>query len=177
VIASEKSAEGIVGGQSTEGLNGRKREVVACLSLFAMRQNPVASGLLAKLMGEARRQCEPGTEANVATRAHETPAMCGHIAQSAEPPYADPHVRWCGRGGDAKRSSPLSRFERPISRLQWMLHRNSALESGWRHTFVTVLQANDIVFAEIASHLHLDDSQGLFVPVFKAMLHTDRNEG
>jgi hypothetical protein len=102
VIASEKSAEGIVGGQSTEGLNGRKREVVACLSLFAMRQNPVASGLLAKLMGEARRQCEPGTEANVATRAHETPAMCGHIAQSAEPPYADPHVRWCGRGGAAK---------------------------------------------------------------------------
>ncbi len=38
VIALEKSAEGIVGGQSTEGLNGRKREVVACLSLFAMRQ-------------------------------------------------------------------------------------------------------------------------------------------
>jgi len=22
-----------------------------------------------------------------------------HLAQPAEPPYADPHVRWCGRGG------------------------------------------------------------------------------
>jgi len=25
------------------------------------------------------------------------------LAQSAEPPYADPHVRWCGRGGGATR--------------------------------------------------------------------------
>src|SRR5208283_1468853 len=24
-----------------------------------------------------------------------------HLAQPAEPPYADPHVRWCGRGGRA----------------------------------------------------------------------------
>ena len=24
------------------------------------------------------------------------------IAQPAEPPYADPHVRWCGRGGAAR---------------------------------------------------------------------------
>src|SRR6202041_4194637 len=25
------------------------------------------------------------------------------LVQSAEPPYADPHVRWCGRGGGATR--------------------------------------------------------------------------
>ena len=31
-----------------------------------------------------------------------------HIAQPAEPPYADPHVRWCGRGGQA--TVPLSRL-------------------------------------------------------------------
>jgi hypothetical protein len=27
---------------------------------------------------------------------------CQPLAQSAEPPYADPHVRWCGRGGAAR---------------------------------------------------------------------------
>ena len=27
---------------------------------------------------------------------------CAPIAQLAEPPYADPHVRWCGRGGAAR---------------------------------------------------------------------------
>ena len=33
------------------------------------------------------------------------------IAQPAEPPDADPHVRWCGRGGVVR--LPLSRFKRP----------------------------------------------------------------
>src|SRR6202041_4068853 len=28
---------------------------------------------------------------------------CAVLVQSAEPPYADPHVRWCGRGGGATR--------------------------------------------------------------------------
>src|SRR5260370_12415936 len=26
--------------------------------------------------------------------------VCSEVAQSTEPPYADPHVRWCGRGGE-----------------------------------------------------------------------------
>jgi len=35
-----------------------------------------------------------------------------HLAQPAEPPYADPHVRWCGRGGRViVPPIPMPRFE------------------------------------------------------------------
>ena len=33
-----------------------------------------------------------------------------NVAQSTEPPYADPHVRWCGRRGEERRLSPLCRL-------------------------------------------------------------------
>src|SRR5271167_265774 len=40
----------------------------------------------------------------------------GHtvLGQPAEPPYADPHVRWCGRGGRAT-VSPIPIWERVVT--------------------------------------------------------------
>ena len=112
VIALEKSAEGIVASSNPgEGLNGRKREVVACISLFAMRQNPVVPGLLAKPMGEARRQREPGTEANVAMHVRETPATSLFTSPPLNPPNRRMRTRMSGGVGGAKlQSFPLSRF-------------------------------------------------------------------
>src|SRR5208283_2240394 len=37
-----------------------------------------------------------------------------HLAQPAEPPYADPHVRWCGRGGRATVPPiPIAAYQNP----------------------------------------------------------------
>src|SRR5580700_6915997 len=38
----------------------------------------------------------------------QTRSVWSVLAQPLEPPYTDPYVRWCGRGG-AERRSPLSR--------------------------------------------------------------------
>ena len=78
---------------------------------------------------EAPRVSGEGTESFAAKRGTESPAIgepwmeevCGRenckqaskingsvVAQPAEPPDADPHVRWCGSGGAAR--LPPSRF-------------------------------------------------------------------
>jgi hypothetical protein len=41
---------------------------------------------------------DPGT----VRLARDSEIDCRVIAQPAEPPYSDPHVRWCGRGGEAR---------------------------------------------------------------------------
>src|ERR1700722_3368635 len=54
-----------------------------------------------------RVQVVPGSgEASIGEKRCEPPAA---LAQVTEPPYADPHVRWCGRGEEEPRSFPLSR--------------------------------------------------------------------
>src|SRR5580658_11073952 len=44
-------------------------------------------------------------------------------------------------------------------------------------TSVTVFEANDIVFTEVAARLHLDDVQGDLPGVLDAMTNPDRNVG
>src|SRR5580700_1337538 len=65
--------------------------------------------------GENRRQSSRPVADCALARSHHRFAKCllcparasthgrAVLAQSAEPPYADPHVRWCGRGGGATR--------------------------------------------------------------------------
>src|SRR5580765_4552746 len=64
-------------------------------------------------MGEARRQREPGIEANVAMRVHETPATSLLAGSPLNPPNRRMRTRmYGGVGGEKLRSSPLSRFHR-----------------------------------------------------------------
>ena len=49
---------------------------------------------------EAPRGVYEGTESFPGDGLYRKPGY-SHLAQPAEPPYADPHVRWCGRGGRA----------------------------------------------------------------------------
>jgi hypothetical protein len=54
--------------------------------------------------GEARTAPLEGTEAEATAFIVEQSRVCVEITdvQTNEPPYADPHVRWCGRGEAAK---------------------------------------------------------------------------
>jgi hypothetical protein len=65
------------------------------------KSSSLAFGAMGK--GEARTAPLKGTEADTAASIVEN-SGAGIIAnaQSDEPPYTDPYVRWCGRGGAAK---------------------------------------------------------------------------
>jgi len=54
-----------------------------------------------------RGTSQEGTESWSGDAQHRKPGY-SHLAQPAEPPYVDPHVRRCGRGGRA--TVPLSPF-------------------------------------------------------------------
>jgi hypothetical protein len=64
------------------------------------RQKPILFGLPEASRGETPRGVQEGTESSPGDALCRTPGY-SHLAQPAEPPYADPHVRWCGRGGRA----------------------------------------------------------------------------
>src|SRR5947208_16196615 len=75
-------------------------------------------------MGEARRAEEKGTESSMAEYESESLAESGGSSTllsglTAEPPCADPHARWCGRGR-AVRLPPIpiegARAPRPAPR-------------------------------------------------------------
>src|SRR2546425_11700846 len=63
-------------------------------------RKPIWFGLPEARRGEAPRGVQEGTESSPGDALCRTPGY-SHLAQPAEPPYADPHVRWCGRGGQA----------------------------------------------------------------------------
>src|SRR6266852_2808811 len=44
-------------------------------------------------------------------------------AQLTEPPYADPHVRWCGRGERAT-APPMPIIRLNLDRLEWCCHNS-----------------------------------------------------
>src|ERR1700676_5300430 len=46
-----------------------------------------------------------------------------------------------------------------------------------RNPLIAVLEPHNVVLAEIASDLDLDDPQRLWMRVFQPMLHPDRDEG
>src|SRR4051794_37386727 len=50
---------------------------------------------------------------------------CYPVAQPAEPPYADPHVRWCGRCGAAKPPPIPIRWHRAHLQAQAMTNSNT----------------------------------------------------
>ena len=116
----QKSAEGKVGhavGGDIEALQGRKaeqqigqagngdrrpkRKGVASKSRDLSNDPRPKSqylGLPDSRRSEAPRGVYEGTESFVGDACYRKPGY-SHLAQPAEPPYADPHVRWCGRGG------------------------------------------------------------------------------
>jgi hypothetical protein len=84
---------------SEEGLNGRERLVSQGTQESIAAENQL-SGLLAG-MGRVKPDSirQPGTERFLAKLAPKPRfALCLGRTQLAEPPDADPHVRWCGRG-------------------------------------------------------------------------------
>src|SRR5271167_1715265 len=86
VTPQGKKREGQVSSAISGTTDGRKNQY--CLAL--RRQVGV------KPRGASRK----GPNRLLATHYAESLAT-SHLAQPAEPPYADPHVRWCGRGGRA----------------------------------------------------------------------------
>jgi hypothetical protein len=120
LTVSQKSAEGKIGhavGEDIEALQGRKaeqqigragngdrrpeRKGVASTSRD-LRNDPRPKsqqlGLPDSRRSEAPRGVYEGTESFSGDAWYRKPGY-PHLAQPAEPPYADPHVRWCGRGG------------------------------------------------------------------------------
>ena len=103
-----------------------------------------------KLKGEARRRGNAGTE--TLSRRHVSKARRLSLlrkqvaAQSAEPPDTDPYVRWCGRGGIARRPPipivqlfadrlRLSQNGRSAPRLNVRMRRSAFWPSLENHTF------------------------------------------
>ena len=83
-------------------------------SLPRLRKRGVGKDLAAQTAGSAhgpwRMADSPGLSHRAAQcllrLARDSEINCARIAQLAEPPDADPHVRWCGRGG-AVRLPPI----------------------------------------------------------------------
>src|SRR5215472_16838123 len=61
-------------------------------------RKPISLGLPDSRRSEAPRGVSEGTESFSGDASNRTSGY-SHLAQPAAPPYADPHVRWCGRGG------------------------------------------------------------------------------
>src|SRR2546422_10995161 len=75
-------------------------QVSSAISGTMRGRKPIWFGLPEAGRGEAPRGVQEGTESSPGDALCRTPGY-SHLAQPAEPPYADPHVRWCGRGGQA----------------------------------------------------------------------------
>jgi|ERR1700723_3352918 len=56
--------------------------------------------------GESPEGPREGTESSLGDALCRTPGY-SHIAEPAEPPYAEPLVRWCGKGGQATVLLPI----------------------------------------------------------------------
>src|SRR6266852_4667284 len=54
------------------------------------------------------------------------------LAQPAEPPYADPHVRWCGRG-EWVTTPPMPIYTSAATAHRWKLysHQSDATDTFW----------------------------------------------
>src|SRR5207253_11437444 len=74
---------------------------------------------------EAPRDVYEGTESFSGDAQYRKPGY-SHLAQPAEPPYADPHVRW--GGGEDGCPFPLSRL-RPVA--DYLLPRNFPQAGFW----------------------------------------------
>jgi hypothetical protein len=102
-----------------EGPNGWKWGVETRISTAPCGRQAVLSVLLAKAEGEARPRGHAGTEALSwmhVSKPRRPPLLREQVsAQSAEPPYTDPYVRWFGRGGVA-RLPPIPIARRPAAR-------------------------------------------------------------
>jgi hypothetical protein len=90
---------------------------------------------------EAPRGVYEGTESFAGDACYRKPGYL-HLAQPAEPPYADPHVRWCGRGEWATTPPmPICESLPTPSQLFWRdsmgtkrsrsLNSGIAVDSGW----------------------------------------------
>src|SRR6266566_3186862 len=98
---SQKSAKGVLL-QKTGGRPERKGVASKSRGLGSDQRQKKANlvGLPDARRSEAPRDVYEGTESSSGDAQHRKPGF-SHLAQPAEPPYADPHVRWCGRGGRA----------------------------------------------------------------------------
>jgi len=79
-----------------EGPNGREWRVEDAISGMTSGGKPILLGLPDSKRSEAPRGVYEGTESFSGDESYRKSGY-SHIAQPAEPPYADPHVRWCGR--------------------------------------------------------------------------------
>src|SRR5215469_2842984 len=88
-------------GRAGNGDRSPERKGVASKSRH-LRNDPrpkiPSLGLPDSRRSEAPRGVYEGTESFAGDACYRKPGY-SHLAQPAEPPYADPHVRWCGRGG------------------------------------------------------------------------------
>src|SRR5215469_18348815 len=88
-------------GQAGNGDRRPERKGVAS-TLRDLRNDPrpktQSLGLPDSRRSEAPSGVYEGTESLAGDACCRKPGY-SHLAQPAEPPYADPHVRWCGRGG------------------------------------------------------------------------------
>jgi hypothetical protein len=86
--------------------NGREWRVNRAIS--GTTRGRKANSLAFRIPGGVKLQgaSTKGTESLSGDALYRKPGY-SHLAQPAEPPYADPHVRWCGRGGRV----PLSRLQ------------------------------------------------------------------
>jgi len=107
VIATEKSADGIVGGTSfAEGLNAGKTFGCGILEpAMRLKSRSLAFG--------RRERVKPGRRRSKGPKLTRRSPLSEPLARTqnkpsalkpAKPPYTDPYVRWCGRG--ESRDSP-----------------------------------------------------------------------
>jgi hypothetical protein len=97
---------------SDEGPNDRKGQW--CLGL----EEGIALAILLRQVLGRHNAGEAATDANPRSETH--PVFPNANAQPTlhwwdqpiEPPYADPHIRWCGRAGEERRLSPYADYFR-----------------------------------------------------------------
>jgi hypothetical protein len=101
VIATEKSAEGIVGGVIRRRPERWKRRVDTCISMEPCGRTPVFSGLCANLKGEAQRRGDAGKAAGFPRR-----------PRGRERHSRSPQTVMADRGG--KKCPPVSGSRKPF---------------------------------------------------------------
>ena len=89
-----------------DGKISRRSGGVDATALHLVSAFAAGAGLVLGQRATADRQ-QPGHEHRFSYRllrlAWSSAPVCWNVAQSTEPPYADPHVRWCGRRGEERR--------------------------------------------------------------------------